>query len=123
MTFGGANVEQEGFVVGGRSVGRRGAKRTHSRAEMGHAGQYLRAGQERNGVGQIGLHKGHIVALQQSVVQRSAQHGTQASPLYSLEDNFALVAAPHTAWAADEARKVLIQKIAENISEYLEKSE
>ena len=46
-----------------------------------------------------------------------------ASPLYELTDKYALVAAPHTAWAADEARKVLIQKIAENISEYLEKSE
>lgn len=45
-----------------------------------------------------------------------------ASPLYDLTDKYALVAAPHTAWAADEARKVLIQKIAENISEYLEKS-
>jgi glycerate dehydrogenase len=42
-----------------------------------------------------------------------------ASPLYSLEDNYALVAAPHTAWAADVARKVLIERIAENISEYL----
>jgi glycerate dehydrogenase len=40
------------------------------------------------------------------------------SPLYSLTDNYALVASPHTAWAADAARKVLIEKIAENISEY-----
>lgn len=46
-----------------------------------------------------------------------------SSPLYELSDKYSLVAAPHTAWAADEARKVLIQKIAENISEYLEKSE
>jgi glycerate dehydrogenase len=42
-----------------------------------------------------------------------------SSPLYDLEDKYALVASPHTAWAADEARKVLIQRIAENISEYL----
>ena len=41
------------------------------------------------------------------------------SPLYDLNDNYSLVAAPHTAWAADVARKVLIQRIAENISEYL----
>lgn len=41
------------------------------------------------------------------------------SPLYDLEDNYSLVAAPHTAWAADAARKVLVQCIAENISEYL----
>ena len=41
------------------------------------------------------------------------------SPLYELSDNFALMASPHTAWAADEARKVLIKKIADNISEYL----
>ncbi len=42
-----------------------------------------------------------------------------SSPLYDLEDNYSLVAAPHTAWAADAARKVLIQRIAENISEYI----
>ena len=41
------------------------------------------------------------------------------SPLYDIEDNYSLVAAPHTAWAADEARKVLIQCIANNIKEYL----
>lgn len=44
-----------------------------------------------------------------------------SSPLYELEDNYTLVAAPHTAWAADAARTVLIQRIAENISEYLNK--
>ena len=42
-----------------------------------------------------------------------------SSPLYALEDNSTLVAAPHTSWAADAARTVLIQRIAENISEYL----
>lgn len=42
-----------------------------------------------------------------------------SSPLYALEDNYTLVAAPHTAWAADAARTVLIQRIAENINEYL----
>ena len=45
-----------------------------------------------------------------------------SSPLYSLADNYSLVASPHTAWAADEARKVLIEKIAENIKEYITKS-
>ena len=45
------------------------------------------------------------------------------SPLYELSDNYSLVASPHTAWASDEARKVLIQRIAENIKEYLAKSE
>ena len=43
----------------------------------------------------------------------------QSSPLYNLKDNYTLVASPHTAWAADEARKVLIQRIADNIKEYL----
>ena len=41
------------------------------------------------------------------------------SPLYALSDNYSLVAAPHTAWAADVARKVLIERIADNIKEYL----
>ena len=43
-----------------------------------------------------------------------------SSPLYDLTDNYTLVASPHTAWAADDARKVLIQRIADNIKEYLE---
>jgi glycerate dehydrogenase len=41
------------------------------------------------------------------------------SPLYALTDNYTLVAAPHTAWAADVARKELINRIAENIKEYI----
>lgn len=45
------------------------------------------------------------------------------SPLYSLTDGYSLVASPHTAWAADAARKVLIEKIAENISEYRDNKE
>ena len=45
-----------------------------------------------------------------------------ASPLYKLEDNYTLVASPHTAWASDEARKVLIQRIAENIKEHFDKN-
>ena len=44
----------------------------------------------------------------------------QTSPLYDLKDNYALMAAPHTAWASDAAREVLINKIAENIKEYLD---
>ena len=43
-----------------------------------------------------------------------------SSPLYNLMDNYSLVASPHTAWAADVARKVLIERIAENIKEYLD---
>ena len=43
------------------------------------------------------------------------------SPLYDLADNYSLVASPHTAWASDEARKVLIQCIADNIREYLDR--
>lgn len=42
-----------------------------------------------------------------------------SSPLYSLTDNYSLVAAPHTAWASDTARKELIKKIAENIKGFL----
>ena len=42
-----------------------------------------------------------------------------SSSLYNLSDKYSLVGAPHTAWAADAARKVLIQRIAENIREYL----
>ena len=45
-----------------------------------------------------------------------------ASPLYDLDDNYSLVASPHTAWAADEARKVLIQRIADNIKEHLNRN-
>jgi glycerate dehydrogenase len=44
-----------------------------------------------------------------------------SSPLYNLSDKYSLVGAPHTAWAADEARKVLIQRIAENIKEHFNK--
>ena len=44
-----------------------------------------------------------------------------SSPLYDLENSYTLVAAPHTAWAADAARKVLIQRIADNIKEHFNK--
>lgn len=42
-----------------------------------------------------------------------------SSPLYDITDKYSLVASPHTAWAADEARKELIKRIAENIQEYI----
>ncbi|MBQ5648246.1 MAG: hydroxyacid dehydrogenase [Alistipes sp.] len=42
-----------------------------------------------------------------------------SSPLYELSDKYSLIAAPHGAWAADAARKVLIECIAENIKEYI----
>ena len=42
-----------------------------------------------------------------------------ASPLYDINDKYTLVASPHTAWAADVARKELIRRIAENIREYI----
>jgi glycerate dehydrogenase len=41
------------------------------------------------------------------------------SPLYEITDKYSLIAAPHCAWAADAARKVLIEKIAANIKEYI----
>ena len=43
------------------------------------------------------------------------------SPLYDIEDKYALVGAPHTAWAADAARQVLVERIAENIKEHFNK--
>ena len=43
-----------------------------------------------------------------------------ASPLYDIDDKYSLVASPHTAWAADVARKELIRRIAENIKEYID---
>jgi glycerate dehydrogenase len=38
-----------------------------------------------------------------------------SSPLYHLNDQYKLVASPHTAWAADEAVKLLIEGVAANI--------
>ncbi len=43
----------------------------------------------------------------------------RSSPLYDITDGYSLVASPHTAWAADVARKELINRIAENIKEYI----
>lgn len=42
-----------------------------------------------------------------------------ASPLYDLKDPDSLLASPHTAWAADEAVKILIEGVAENIKNFL----
>ncbi len=42
-----------------------------------------------------------------------------ASPLYDLNDPDSLLASPHTAWAADEAVKILIEGVAENIKNFL----
>ena len=42
-----------------------------------------------------------------------------ASPLYDLNDPDSLLASPHTAWAADEAVKVLIEGVATNIKNFL----
>ena len=42
-----------------------------------------------------------------------------ASPLYDLKDPDSLLASPHTAWAADEAVKVLIEGVATNIKNFL----
>lgn len=41
------------------------------------------------------------------------------SPLYALDDPDALLASPHTAWAADDAVQVLINGVAANIQEFL----
>ncbi len=40
-------------------------------------------------------------------------------PLYSLNDPYTLLASPHTAWAADDAVKLLIDGIAANIKNFL----
>ena len=42
-----------------------------------------------------------------------------SSPLYSLNDPYTLLASPHTAWAADDAVKLLIDGIATNIKNFL----
>jgi glycerate dehydrogenase len=42
-----------------------------------------------------------------------------SSPLYSLNDPYTLLASPHTAWAADDAVKLLIDGIAANIKNFL----
>ena len=42
-----------------------------------------------------------------------------SSPLYSLNDPYKLVASPHTAWAADDAVKRLIDGICINIKNFL----
>lgn len=43
-----------------------------------------------------------------------------SSQLYNLNDNYTLLASPHTAWAADEAVKLLINGIAANIRSIIE---
>jgi glycerate dehydrogenase len=42
-----------------------------------------------------------------------------SSPLYSLNDPYTLLASPHTAWAPDDAVKLLIDGIAANIKNFL----
>ena len=42
-----------------------------------------------------------------------------SSPLYSLNDPYSLLASPHTAWAADDAVKLLVDGIAANIKNFL----
>lgn len=42
-----------------------------------------------------------------------------SSPLYELNDPYTLLASPHTAWAADDAVKLLIDGIATNIKNFL----
>lgn len=44
------------------------------------------------------------------------------NPLLKIADPFRLIMAPHSAWSSDEARKVLIDKIAENITTTLNSS-
>ena len=43
----------------------------------------------------------------------------RSSPLYELNDPYTLLASPHTAWAADDAVKLLIDGIAANIKNFL----
>ncbi|MBQ8854101.1 MAG: hydroxyacid dehydrogenase [Alistipes sp.] len=42
-----------------------------------------------------------------------------SSPLYELNDPYTLLASPHTAWAADDTVKLLIDGIAANIKNFL----
>ena len=42
-----------------------------------------------------------------------------ASPLYSLNDPYTLLASPHTAWAADDSVKKLVEGIYANINNFL----
>lgn len=42
-----------------------------------------------------------------------------SSPLYELNDPYTLLTSPHTAWAADDAVKLLIDGIAANIKNFL----
>lgn len=42
-----------------------------------------------------------------------------SSPLYNLKDSYSLLASPHSAWAADDAVKKLIEGIYINIKEFL----
>jgi glycerate dehydrogenase len=42
-----------------------------------------------------------------------------SSPLYDLNDNYSLLASPHTAWAADDAVEKLIEGVYTNIKEFL----
>ncbi len=48
-----------------------------------------------------------------------SQEPLPLSPLYNLKDSYTLLASPHTAWAADDAVKQLIEGIASNIKEIL----
>ena len=44
------------------------------------------------------------------------------SPLYNIKDRYRLLASPHNAWSAAEAIDNLIDCIANNISQWLEKN-
>ena len=62
------------------------------------------------------LNNGVIAAAALDVFSSEPLHD---SPLYSLNDPYTLFASPHTAWAADDAVKLLIEGIATNIKNFL----
>ncbi len=60
---------------------------------------------------------GHIIAG--AALDVFSSEPLHSSPLYSLNDPYTLLASPHTAWAADDAVKLLIDGIAANIKNFL----
>lgn len=62
------------------------------------------------------LNNRNIAGAALDVFSSEPLHG---SPLYSLNDPYTLLASPHTAWAADDAVKLLIDGIAANIKNFL----
>ena len=45
----------------------------------------------------------------------------KTSPYYEIIDKNKVVFSPHIAWASEQARHILIEKVIENIKNYLDK--